>query len=62
MAAGGGEESQGGFERQRARLLQPRQSWETGPKASRAESEDGERRWEAKVFLRQDVWDEEQAD
>ena len=46
--------------RQRASLLQQRESGETRTKAPRAQAKDRERRSTAKVLLRQNVWYESQ--
>ena len=46
-----GQEPQRRTERQRARLLQPREPRETGAQAARTQAKDEEGRREAKVFL-----------
>ena len=46
--------------RQRASLLQQRETGETRAKAPRAQAKDRERRSTAKVLLRQNVWNESQ--
>ena len=57
-----GQVREGRFERQRARLLQQSQPREAGAEGPRAQAKDRERRSEAKVLLRQNVWDEVQVD
>jgi hypothetical protein len=57
-----GQVREGRFERQRARLLQQSQPRETGAESPRAQAKDRERRSEAKVLLRQNVWNEVEAD
>ena len=55
-----GQVREGRFERQRARLLQQSQPREAGAEGPRAGTKDRQRRSEAKVFLRQNVWNEEE--
>ena len=55
-----GQVREGRFERQRARLLQQSQPREAGAEGPRAQAKDRERRSEAKVLLRKDVWNEEE--
>ena len=57
-----GQVREGRFERQRARLLQQSQPREAGAEGPRAQAKDRERRSEAKVLLRQNVWNEVEAD
>ena len=62
MAAVRGEESQRWLERQRARLLQPREPRETGAQAARTQAKNKEGRREAKVFLLSNGRHEEETD
>jgi len=55
-----GQGQEGRSKRQRARLLQQSQPRETGTESPRARAKDRQRRSEAKVFLRQNVWNEEE--
>ena len=57
MATQRRQEPEGRTERQRARLLQRRESWETGAETTGTAPENAERRCTAKVFLCQDVGD-----
>ena len=60
MDAQRGQGPKGRPERQRARLLQQSQPRETGAESPRSQPKDRERRSEAKVLLRKDVWNEEE--
>jgi hypothetical protein len=62
MDAQRGQGPKGRPERQRASLLQQSQPRETGAESPRSQPKDRERRSEAKVLLRQNVWDEVQVD
>jgi len=55
-----GQVQEGRSKRQRARLLQQSQPRETGAESPRAGTKDRQRRSEAKVLLRKDVWNEEE--
>ena len=60
MDAERGQKPERWIKRQRARLLQQSQPREAGAEGPRAQAKDRERRSEAKVFLRQNVWNEEE--
>jgi len=60
MDAERGQKPERWIKRQRASLLQQRESGETRTKAPRAQAKDRERRSTAKVLLRQNVWHESQ--
>ena len=60
MDAQRGQGSKGRPERQRASLLQQGQPGKTRTESPRAQAKDRERRSEAKVLLRKDVWNEEE--
>ena len=60
MDAQRGQGPKGWPERQRASLLQQGQSGKTRTESPRAQAKDRERRSEAKVLLRKDVWNEEE--
>ena len=57
-----GQVREGRAKRQRASLLQQGEPRETGLEAPRSKPKDRQRRSTAKVLLRQNVWNEVQAD